>query len=202
MTKHCTVCGNELSAEARFCGYCGVALENPAEQKAKNENLALTSPKSQSRFLSILSITLIVLVLGVYLLRNAAPSQPEIPDYRVESPRIAGRWVGMAFEDDGVAYYYALDLYMDDGEVRGTAITAAQDGSGSADAQIIGTFTDGRLSFQEYGGAESGEWEDSDMCFWEFDLELVKVDGEDNLSGSFEAVDCNSSGTVSLRRNE
>jgi hypothetical protein len=202
MANHCTVCGNEVSADAHFCGYCGVALDNPAEQKSKNDNPFLTGPKSQSRFLSVLSIALIVLVLGVYLFRNAAPAQPETPDSRTESPRIAGRWVGMAFKDDGLAYYYAVELYMDDGEIRGTAITEAQDGSASADAQIIGTYTDGRLNFVEYGGGESGEWEDSNMCFWEFDLELVKVDGEDTLSGTFEAVDCDNAGTIELRRPE
>jgi hypothetical protein len=202
MAKHCTVCGNEVSADAHFCGYCGVALENDPTLKNKNENLALTNPRAQSRFLAILSIALIALVLGVYLFRNAAPAQPETPDARIESPRIAGSWVGMALKDDGLAYYYAVELYMDDGEVRGTAITEAQDGTGSADAEIIGSYTNGRLNFVEYGGGESGEWEDSNMCFWEFDLELVKVDGEDTLSGTFEAVDCDSSGTIELRRPE
>jgi hypothetical protein len=202
MANHCTVCGNEVSADAHFCGYCGVALENDPTLKNKNENLVLPHSRSQSRFLAVLSIALIALVLGVYLFRNAVPAQLETPDSRTESPRIAGRWVGMAFKDDGLAYYYAVELYMDDGEVRGTAITEAQDGSASADAQIIGTYTDGRLNFVEYGGGESGEWEDSDMCFWEFDLEFTRVDGEDNLSGTFEAVDCDSSGTVSLGRNE
>ena len=34
------------------------------------------------------------------------------------------------------------------------------------------------------------------------DLELEHIDGEDYLSGTFEAVDCDSSGTIELRRAE
>jgi predicted nucleic acid-binding Zn ribbon protein len=193
MAKHCTVCGNEVSTDAHFCGYCGVALESGDALKSKNERLSLSNRKSQSRFLTILSLVLILAVLGFYLLRNAAPTP---------TSTIEGEWVGRVYKDDGLVYDYLLQITLNGSEIRGTAITSALDEAGSADAQIIGSYANQRLSFQEYGGGESGDWENEDMCFWEFDLELVHVDGEERLTGTFEAIDCNSSGTVELSRAE
>ena len=190
MAKHCNVCGNEVEAEAKFCNYCGVAVDSIPEVKSKNQ--PLSDRKSQARFLSMLSIALIILVLGFYIIRDSAP--------RNEVTTLDGEWVGTAYSNDGRVLEYTLRLEQSGSEVTGWAMS--EDQTGGADANVSGTFRDSQLSVRERGGSEMGDWAGQEMCYWELNLELSHSYGEESLVGSYEGIECDSAGTMTLSRAE
>jgi predicted nucleic acid-binding Zn ribbon protein len=185
--KNCTVCGNELSADAQFCNYCGVAVDNSLE--GKNKNQPQSDRKSQARFLSILAFILIAFVLAVYLFRDATPSRMD---------EIEGEWEGNVYNDDGRVYDYTLRLNQSGTEISGWGM--ASDETGGADAQVSGTYRNEHLNVRERGGDEMGEWAGEEMCYWELDLELTYINGEERLVGSYDGIECDNSGTITLSR--
>lgn len=172
--------------------------------KLKNDFSGETQAKSNIVFLSFLTFALIVGVAAYHVFKDSKPTplnntQSDSASITLDSNQsIEGEWRGTVLTDNGETFEYTLQLNLNDSEISGWALTA--DTTGSADALIRGSYHNGTLRFEEYGGTESGDWEGLALCFWEVNLELVQSNGEMSLSGTYETIDCGGSGSITLYR--
>ncbi|TAH71522.1 MAG: zinc-ribbon domain-containing protein [Anaerolineaceae bacterium] len=62
----CTACGKEIDKEKRFCGYCGMSVENPAAQEAEVTTEQLQK-KHKIRGKKVLLVAIVYFVIIVAL---------------------------------------------------------------------------------------------------------------------------------------
>jgi hypothetical protein len=119
------------------------------------------------------------------------------------SEDLTGEWVGEASLDDGSQIYYALVLTQDGTEITG--IARASDEVGAASVDVRGTYEDGLLQLEEYGGETSGDWEGQELCYWRLELQSKGSSLRMRLEGPFAGIPnsegtCTTTGEITLSR--
>jgi hypothetical protein len=152
---------------------------------------------NRKRLLSLLfCIALLLTVLGFYLKQRYIP--PVLP------ADLAGEWVGSSYSPSPAVgtIRHELNIRQEGGELVGTS--SGHNIVGRADAYIRGSYENGYISYETYGGSHSGwDW----VCHIAVTLEYKEIDGVPHLIGTYYTLpsedqewDCSFQGTIDFVR--
>jgi hypothetical protein len=164
-----------------------------SKMKRKREHLKARPMNKRRVLFMLLTLFLLLGLLAFYVRENYSPA--------VLPAQFAGEWVGTSYSEEIGTLRHELNIGQEGMQIVGTS--SGENLNGHADAYIRGTYENGYLVYETYGGTRIG-W--NGICHFRVTVEYKELDGQAHLIGSYETLpeneewECSYYGTIDLQR--
>jgi hypothetical protein len=150
-------------------------------------------PLARKKIVSLfVSLVLLLGITAFYIKENYFYTK--LPAY------LAGEWVGDSYSDAVGSIHHVITIRQEGGRIVGTS--SGETTKGRADVYLSGSYENGYLNYETYGGTFSG-WDG--VCQFHIILEYREIDDIPYLIGTYETIStqegrCSYNGTIEFSR--